>query len=41
MKGNPLGIVQVVQIWPYEQMVYAQTEIRLGFWDANGSPNLS
>ena len=37
------------EIWPYEQMVYAQpsicpvkwnAQIPLGFWDTNGSPNL-
>ena len=39
-----------VQIWPYEQMVYAQHRMRprkwatqtpLWFWNTNGSPNLS
>ena len=43
-QGDPLGIVQETEIWPYEQMVYAQTWIRpeewdtlsfLGFWDTN------
>ena len=46
---DPLGIVQEVEVWPYEQMVYAQprichgewdTQTPLGFWDTNGSPNL-
>ena len=43
-----LGIVQEVEDWPYEQMVYAQPRICPGEWDAqtplgwitNGSPNL-
>ena len=26
-EGDPLGIVQEVYIWPYEQMVYAQSRI--------------
>ena len=48
-KGNSLGIVQEIQIWPYEQMVYAQTRIcpgerdaqtHLGLWDRSESPNL-
>ena len=43
------GIVQETEIWPYEQMVYAQlstcpeewnTQIPLGFWHTNGSLNL-
>ena len=47
--GDPLGIVQEILIWPYEQVVYAQPGIRsrkwdsktsLGFWDTNGSANL-
>ena len=29
-QGNPLGIVQEIEIWPYEQMVYAQHRICLG-----------
>ena len=38
-----------IEIWPYEQVVYAQPSIcpeewdaqcSLGFWDKNGSPNL-
>ena len=48
-KGDPLGTVQEIEIWPYEQIVYAQHRIcprkwdaksTLGFWNANGSPNL-
>ena len=48
-KGDPLGIVQEVKIWPFKQMVYAQPSIcpgewdaqtPLGFWDLNRSPNL-
>ena len=48
-QGDPLGIVQEIYIWPYEQVVYAQPRIRpgkrdaqssLGFWDTNESPNL-
>ena len=34
-EGDPLGIVQEVKIWPYEQMVYAQPRICSGkvLWD--------
>ena len=41
--------MQEIEIWPYEQMVYAQPRIcpgkwdiqtPLGFWGTNGSPNL-
>ena len=41
--------MQEIEIWPYEQIVYARPTIRLGewdaqtplgFWDTNGSPNL-
>ena len=48
-QGNPLWIVQEIEIWPYEQMVYAQPSIcpakldattPQGFLDTNGSPNL-
>ena len=48
-QGDPLGIVQEIEIWPCEQMIYAQPRIcpgelnaqtSLGFWDTNGSPNL-
>ena len=44
-----LGIVQEIEVWPYEQMVYAQpricpgewyTQTPLGLGDTNGSPNL-
>ena len=43
-----LGIVQEIEIWPYEQMVHAQRIIHpgewnvqnsLGFWNTNESPN--
>ena len=27
-KRDPLGILQVIKIWPYEQMVEAQIRIR-------------
>ena len=46
--GDPLGTVQEIEIWPYEQMVYAQSGICPGewdtqtpreFWDTNGSSN--
>ena len=33
-KGDLLGIVQEVKIWPFYQIVYAQTRIRLIEWDA-------
>ena len=34
-EGDPLGIVQVIKIWPYEQqVVYAHPKIRPGEWDA-------
>ena len=32
-----LGIVQNVEIWPYEQMVYAQTRTHHRKWDAQNS----
>ena len=32
-KGNPLGMTQKIETWPYYQMVYAQTEIRPRKWD--------
>ena len=41
--------MQEIEIWPYEKMVYAQTNIcseerdtqtPVGFWHRNGSPNL-
>ena len=31
---NPLGTVQETEIWPLYQMVYAQTIIRTGKWEA-------
>ena len=46
--GNPLGIVQESEIWPYQQMACVQTRICLGewdtwnsvgFWDKKRSPN--
>ena len=48
-QGDPFGIMQEVEVWPYEQMVYAQPRIcprewdaqtPLGFRDTNESPNL-
>ena len=48
-EGDPLEIEREVEIWRYEQMVYAQPRICLeewdaqsspGFWNTNGSPNL-
>ena len=48
-KVKPLGIVQEIEIWPNEEVEYAQPGIRigewteqtfLGFWDINRSPNL-
>ena len=47
--GDPLGIVQEIEVWPYEQMVYEQprsclgewnAQIPLGVWDRKWSPNL-
>ena len=47
-QSDSLGIVQEIELWPYEQMVYAQPKIcpgewdpqtLLGFWDTNWSPN--
>ena len=29
---DPLGIVQEIEIWPYEQMVYVQSSICPGEW---------
>ena len=31
-EGDLLGIVQEIEIWPYEQMVFAQPRIRFLFW---------
>ena len=48
-QADPLGDVQEIEIWPYEQMVYAQPSTCPGEWDIltpmevwhkNGSPNL-
>ena len=33
-KGDQLGIVQEIAIWPYEQTEYAQARIYPGEWDA-------
>ena len=33
-QGEPLEIVQEIEIWPYKQMVYAQPRINPGKWDA-------
>ena len=33
-KGDPLGIVQEIEIWPYNQIVQAQTRIPHRGWDA-------
>ena len=35
--GHPLGIVQEIEIWPYEQVVYIQPGISPGEWDAQTS----
>ena len=48
-EGDPLRIVQEIEIWLYEQVVHAQTSIFPGKWDTqsslgvldtNGSPNI-
>ena len=46
-EGDPQGIVQETEIWPYEQIVQPSicpgewdTQPLLGFWHTNGSPNL-
>ena len=48
-EGDPLGIVQTTESWPYQQVVYALPRIRsrkwdaqnsLEFWDTNESPNI-
>ena len=36
-EGDPLGTVQEVSIWPYEQMVYIQSRIRPRKWDTQSS----
>ena len=33
-EGDPLGTVQGIKFWPYNQMVYTQTRIRPRKWDA-------
>ena len=47
-EGDPLGIVQEIEIWQYYQMVHTQTRIiaaewdaldSLGFWDIKKWPN--
>ena len=48
-QGDPLGNVQEIEIWPCQQMVYAQpstypwkwhAQTPVGLWYTNGSPNL-
>ena len=48
VEDDPLRTVQEIEIWPYNQIVHAQTGIcpgewdaqnSLGFWDINRSPN--
>ena len=34
VQGDPLGIVQEIEIWPYEQTVYAQRRICPVEWSA-------
>ena len=34
-QGDPLGIVQEIEIWPYEQIEYAIQQC----WHTNGSPD--
>ena len=38
-KGDPLGIVPAIKLWPDRQIVYAQTQTRIspGKWDAQNS----
>ena len=36
-KGDPLGIVQEIDIWPFEWMVHAQTRTCFEEWDAQSS----
>ena len=47
-QGDPLGIMWEIEVWPYEQIVYAQpnicpgewhTQTPLGFWDTNELSN--
>ena len=48
-QGDPLRDMQEIQIWLYEQMVYAKlstcprewlTQTPMGCWHTNGAPNL-
>ena len=32
-EGDPLGIVQDIESWPFYQMIYAQTRIRSEIWN--------
>ena len=36
-ESDSLGIVQEIEIWPDNQMIYAQTKICAGEWDAQNS----
>ena len=36
-QGDPLGNVQEIEIWPYEQVAYAQPRTRSGEWDTQSS----
>ena len=47
-EGDPLGIMQEIEVWPYYQIIWAETRINhgegdvqnsLGFQDTNRSPN--
>ena len=40
-EGDPLGIVQEIEMLPYEQVVYSPAGIRPGKWDAEISLGLS
>ena len=40
-EGNPLGILQEIEIWSNKQMVYVQSRIRYGEWDAQTSLGFS
>ena len=39
--GDPLGIVQETEIWPYYQILYKQTRIYPGDWDTQISLGFS
>ena len=39
--GDHLSIEQDIQIWSYEQVVYAQPRIRSGEWDTQTSLGFS